>query len=285
MHCRCEAPGIKWARGSKCQDCLTVTRWSWPLLEWEEVVAEVEASKEFSNKFKRALACYQQPGNQWFGKESFNTTMVTGWSVEREWTFYTEKEFEEVYGCSAEDLGLSVDALFDEQGRQQKGVLVRSHDGPGLKVRSHHIQQHDLKLLHQVWQQQLRTNQSQEFSQKYLADAQSVGPRAFLKPTTVPTHASMAALVQKCREEKERSEAQRLAAQTLVPEVGPEEPEEAEAEEEDDDDDDDDAMGSILPSRRLRNEKGKGRGKNSKGRNSKGKGRTGGRGKGAKAEP
>eukprot|EP00971_Amphidinium_carterae_P044276 870732-Amphidinium_carterae.1 len=49
-----------------------------------------------------------------------------------------------------------------------KGVLVRADAGPGLRVRSFHTQQQDLKQLHQIWQQQLRAGQANEFAQKYI---------------------------------------------------------------------------------------------------------------------
>eukprot|EP00971_Amphidinium_carterae_P347323 6489257-Amphidinium_carterae.1 len=114
--------------GTKCARCLEVTKQSWPLLSWEEILSKKAVEPQFGALVNEVMKRHAGELSKSFIPESFTYNKLSGVVLEKEFRFYPKADFQKTFACDGQEIGLPLETLTDPSGSSVQGFLLAEED-------------------------------------------------------------------------------------------------------------------------------------------------------------
>ena len=162
--------------GDKCRDCVRLHMIGWPLLSWEEFVAQAKSNDAFKKLVLDAKGNLAGKGSP-VAAEQFTQGSRTGYRMERSLVFVSSQQLEghlkEMSQCvlkvkELKQWGLPIDTLHDEFDRPVSGILMETDEPVRVIVYADHDTSFS-KCLHEP-STTIRPNQGRDLASWFRAD-------------------------------------------------------------------------------------------------------------------
>ena len=213
----------------RCAVCVSAARQAFPQHSWEVILAKAKTNPTFAAELSTAIRA-KAGGTAAGCPEDVRSCWTLGYSIEKDFALYTEKEFLESFGLKPSDAGLVLESFKDENGADIMGVAL-SDCKTQRRIKLHSY----VDLSHAEWihhrHQQLRDGQGMDAMMMWRDDLRKTRGKT-LRGVAPPSVEEATQMVANKKEQvrAEEEERQRMAA--LAAEAGIE-TENKEEEEED----------------------------------------------------
>ena len=199
--------------GPKCLRCAVISKLSFGLFTWDELLAQHASSEDFKSKWQEAVATYESknhPTVRSFTGEDFQDGNQQGYRVERRYHLLQQSDLEAMFpGCDVTMKEMQqfapCDTVIDERGNSQTGILMPADKEPLTVVLFNNVFTHYSKRLSDH-KDQLRRDEGLETCQWFRKAGKSGA--AVQTKKKVASKEALADAVAACQRAKEAAKAQ-----------------------------------------------------------------------------